>query len=466
MFSTDDTIVAIATPPGRGGIGVVRISGASSRAIAARLLDRRRPLEPRHATLAKVVSQDSDPVDRERTRRASDWGGELIDQVIATYFPAPNSYTGEDVVEISGHGSPVLLQAVVRAALAAGARLAEPGEFTLRAFLHGRIDLVQAEAIADLIDAVTPQQARAAFDQLEGSLTGRISVIHQQLFELIASLEASLDFPEEGYHFAGPSSVAASAREVLAAVSRLLQEARQGRAIREGRQVAILGKTNVGKSSIFNSLTGYARAIVTSVHGTTRDLVTELADVGGIPVRLIDTAGIRETEDEVEVEGVARARAAKAIADLVLLVVDRSRPLDAEDLQLLQTTSDRPRLVVINKIDLPASWHRGSLAIDGIEISTVTSEGLDDLRHEIARALGVEEELRDAPAITNVRHVRSLEQCAEALRRAGEAAADGASEEFVLADLQSARQILEEITGRRTTDDLLAHIFQRFCIGK
>ncbi len=326
MFSTDDSIVAIATPPGRGGIGIVRISGAGSPEIAAQIIDRSQPLEPRRATFTRI--------------RATD-------EVVATYFPAPHSYTGEHVVEISAHGSPVVLRAIVASAIAAGARLAEPGEFTLRAFLNGKRDLIQAEAVADLIEASTPVQARVAFDQLEGTLTERIAAIDGDLFDLIARLEASLDFPDEGYHFIEPSEAARRITSLVARFDDLLAGARAGRLIREGATVVVAGRPNVGKSSLFNLLAGADRAIVTPVAGTTRDLVSERVDIEGLAVTLVDTAGWRETQDVVEREGVARSKQARDVAALLLVVLDRSEPIRCEDEELLATdhgpTADRRR---------------------------------------------------------------------------------------------------------------------------
>jgi tRNA modification GTPase len=441
VFSTTDTIVAIATAPGRGGIGVVRLSGPDAEAIARRLITHSGALEHRHATFTRVRRQTDD----------HHGAGDTIDQIVATFFPAPNSYTGEDVVELSAHGSPVVLRAIVELAVSIGARLAEPGEFTLRAFLNGRIDLMQAEAVGDLIDAATPLQARAAFDQLEGTLTRAIAEIDAALFDLIARLEASVDFPDEGYHFVQPGALAAAIDGLRFRTAALLADARRGRVVREGLQIAIVGRPNVGKSSLFNALVGASRAIVTDVPGTTRDLVTEVIDLEGLRVTLVDTAGLRDTADLVEAEGVARSRQAIRVADLVLAVVDED---DGE-------VVDNKHVVVQNKIDL-------GRPVRGIGVSATTGAGIDELRRAILAALDVDL-LRDRPEITNVRHISLVERAHDALGRAREAAlADGGSmsEEFVLADLQEARAVLEEITGRRAPGELLEHIFSRFCIGK
>ncbi len=458
MFSTDDSIVAVATPPGRGGIGVVRISGPSSHEIANLILDRRKPLEARRATLARV-------------RAAGQKGArDTLDEVVATYFPAPRSYTGEHVVEISAHGSPVVLQAIVGGAITAGARLAEPGEFTLRAFLNGKQDLIQAEAVADLIAAATPLQARVAFDQLDGTLTERIAKIDAQLFDLIARLEASLDFPDEGYHFIEPAETARRVGCVVAELDQLLAGARRGRMIREGATVVVAGRTNVGKSSVFNALTGSDRAIVTAIAGTTRDLVAEQVDLEGLAITLVDTAGWRETLDVVEREGVTRGERARDVADLLVLVLDRSEPLKAEDELLLARTSGRRRIIVTNKSDLPAACDvaSGRVAAGGLlAVSAKTGAGMDDLRRGMVSELTGSDSLRDTAAISNVRHVTLVEQARASLVTAEQAvAAGGTPEEFVLVDLQAARARLEEIVGARTSEDLLRHIFEKFCIGK
>ena len=440
-FSTQDTIAAVATPPGRGGIGVVRLSGPGALAIAGRLITHHGALEPRHATLTKIAGHNC---------------GGVVDHVVAIYFPGPASYTGDDVVELSAHGSPVILNSIVASAAAQGARLAEPGEFTLRAFLNRRIDLMQAEAVGDLIDAATPLQARAAFDQLDGTLTRTIGEIDAALFDLIARLEASVDFPDEGYHFVDPDSLAEQIDGLLARTDQLLTDGRRGRLIREGLRVVIVGAPNVGKSSLFNALVGAPRAIVTDVPGTTRDLVTEVVDIAGLRVTLADTAGLHDTDDPVEVLGVERSRQSAAVADLVLTVVDQSATR--------HVNTDYKGLIVASKADLSPAWEDPS----AIAVSAVTGAGLEQLRQRIAAALDVDL-LRDRPAITNVRHIALVGRAHTALLRARSAALDGGRsmpEEFVLADLLEARCAFEEITGRRTPEDVLEHIFARFCIGK
>jgi len=450
MFSPDDTIVAIATPAGRGSLGVVRISGSDAQGIAARILIRDLPLEPRHATFARVRAYASE-------------AQRPVDEVIATWFPAPHSYTGEHVVELSTHGSPVVLQQVLKSAIDAGARLARPGEFTLRAFVNGKKDLIQAEAVADLIDAVTPLQARVAFDQLEGTLTTKIAAMDAGLLELIAALEASIDFPDEGYHFIQPDAIACGITSVIDELDRLLEASTRGRVIRDGATVVIAGRPNVGKSSLFNALLGHDRAIVTETAGTTRDLVTETCDIEGVRVTLVDTAGVRETSDRVEIEGVWRGARARDVADLVVVVLDAAEAMTSDDERLLTENSNRQNVLVANKSDQPSVWHRD----DAVLVSATSGDGLETLRRRIVTALGAGEPQRDSAAISNVRHATLLERARTHLAQARDAAAhDGISEEFVLADLHAARISLGEVVGTHTSEDVLAHIFERFCIGK
>jgi tRNA modification GTPase len=447
MFSTDDTIVAIATPAGRGGIGVLRVSGSQAREIAESILVRTSPLAPRHATFTRVRSAQ----------------GGVVDDVIATWFPAPRSYTGEDVVEVSAHGSPAVLAAILEALIGRGGRLARPGEFTLRAYLNGRLDLVQAEAVADLIDAATPMQARVAFDQLEGSLSGRIRTIDDELLDLVASLEASLDFPDEGFHFITPNHLVPRIDAVIANLDAVLAQAARGRLIREGATVVIVGRPNVGKSSLFNALVGQERAIVTAWAGTTRDLVTERVELAGLEMTLVDTAGLRETLEGVEREGVARARQACTVADLVLAVLDGGAALTEEDQRLVDEVRSQRHVVAANKSDVGPVWNLPG----AVRVSALTREGLEDLRRAIVEALTGTEPLQDTAAVTNIRHVTLLAEARVALQQGRDAAAlHAAPEEFVLADLHAARGSLSEVVGVGTSEEILNRIFERFCVGK
>jgi len=455
MFSTADTIVAIATPPGRGGLGVVRLSGPEAFRIACSLVGRRSPFQPRHATFCRVSAL---------------LDTEIGDEVVVTTYPSPRSYTGEDVAEVSAHGSPVILSGILKSAVAKGARLAEPGEFTLRGFLHGKRDLIQAEAVADLVDAVTPLQARAAFDQLEGTLTTAIGAIETELFDLMARLEASLDFPEEGYHFIDPGELLGALDSVLTRLDGLLASAARGRVVREGAVVALVGAPNAGKSSLFNLLLNGNRAIVHAAPGTTRDLLTERVDIAGLCIELVDTAGLRETDDEVEREGVARTEGSLRVADLAVVVIDRSRPFSEDDRRALSSTAGQSRVIVANKIDLPAaSWPGEALPGTVVPISVRTGEGIPALIERMSSALTQAPTRRDPPLVTNIRHVLLLEEARAALGRGRLAVAESAGslpEEFLLADLQEALERLQEVTGRRSSEDLLRHIFERFCIGK
>jgi tRNA modification GTPase len=431
---------------------VVRLSGPSAHEISRRLLGRDDPFEPRRATLARFQSQERP--------------GRVTDRVVATWFPAPHSYTTEDVVEVSAHGNPVVLRALIDSAIGCGARLARPGEFTLRAYLGGRIDLTQAEAVADLIAAVTPLQVRAASEQLEGGLAREIRETHATLFDLVARLEASLDFPDEGYHFVGAGEVAGAIADMRGRLERLSRAGARGRLIREGVTVAIVGRPNAGKSSLFNRLIGSNRAIVTAVPGTTRDVLTEAIDLGGLRTTLVDTAGLRETEDEIEAEGVRRAEDAAAAANVRIIVVDRSTALGAAERALI----DRRRpgdVVACNKCDLAAAWDAETIERH-VMVSALTGEGIDALTSAVLEAAGAGGELEDVPLVTNVRHLALIDEASAALERAQSASGldEPLPEEFVLSDLHAARAALEQVAGIQTPDDLLTHIFSRFCVGK
>jgi len=452
VFASDDTIVAVATPPGRGAIGVVRLSGPRAHDILQQLVTGV-TAAPRTAVITRVLVLDAG-------------GRETYDDAVALRFDAPRSYTGEDVAEISAHGNPLLLDGIVRAAMRAGARLAEPGEFTLRAFLNGKRDLPQAEAVADLIDAATPAQARAASDQLHGTLTARIAAIDAELFDLLARLEASLDFPDEGYHFVEPAAAAAALAAIIEQIETLLADAARGRMLREGATVVIAGRPNVGKSSLFNALLGADRVIVTNIPGTTRDLVAERVDIEGLAVTLVDTAGARVTVDPIEREGVARSVQARGASALVVVVLDQSEALTDDDRRVLDSTRTLRRLIVKNKSDRPDDSGPIDDAAAVVSVSAQTGAGVGALRAAIVRALTTSEALRDTPALTNVRHVALLEEARAAIARGQAAAANAAPEEFITADLQQARERLDEIVGKRTSEDVLRHIFERFCIGK
>jgi len=441
---------------------MVRMSGAQAVPIIQRLTGRDL-FQPRRATLCRLVLSGEDA---------------LADEVLVTSFPGPDSYTGEDVIEIAGHGSPLLLASIVRAACHAGARLADPGEFTLRSVVLGKRDLVQAEAVADLVDAVTPAQARAAFEQLDGVLSAAIGRVEARLFEVRAALEASLDFPDEGYHFITPEAVRLGLGDVEAHIGRLLSTAAGGRVIREGALVVLAGAPNAGKSSLFNALAQAPRAIVTAVPGTTRDVLTEQLVLDGMSVTLVDTAGDRVSPDAIEQEGVARARQAARAASVVLVVIDGSRPLSSDDDTVLLASAGQPRLVVVNKCDEARQVIRAWAEDEEIVVSARTGEGLDGLRAALVQRLGLRSAMHPGsdPLVTNVRHVQCLERAQDAVVRAAEAAGvgsgagmssgEGVPEEFIVADIDEAQRCLQEVTGARSSDDVLAYVFSRFCLGK
>jgi tRNA modification GTPase len=446
VYPVDDTIVAVATPAGRGGVAMARLSGPAAHRIALELAARTRPLAARRATRARLGGLD------------------VADEALLTYFPAPASYTGDDVVEISTHGSPVVMAAVLAGATARGARAARPGEFTLRAFFHGKLDLLQAEAVQALVDAVSPGQARQAVGHLDGALSAAVARVATQIRELHLRLEASIDFPEEGYHFIDGPAASTAVRDLRAQVATLVGGADQARRLHDGFQVVVAGAPNVGKSSVFNALVGVDRAIVTPVAGTTRDLVSEHVVVGDAHLRLVDTAGVRSAADAVEQEGIRRATGAAATADLVLVVLDRSRPLDDDDRHVLAATATRARLVVANKADLAPAWSEDEYGASAA-VSALTGQGITTLAGELsARAAPVENAL-----VVNERQRARLREALDHLEHACAAMDDAGgevAEEFLAADLMRAEQALDELTGTRAPDEVLADIFSRFCIGK
>jgi tRNA modification GTPase len=447
----DDTIVAIATPPGRGGIGVVRLSGGAAREIASSLLRLRHPLEPGRAVFTELIDPGN---------------GERIDEAVVTFFAQPHSYTTDDVVEISAHGSPVVLRHIVELATASGARLAEPGEFTMRAFLNGRIDLAQAEAVRDLIESQTLYQAKVAGQQLEGALSRRLQPIKKTLVELIAVMEAGIDFAEDDV-------AVLPSREILGRVARIetpLEELRAsfayGKIVHEGMTLAIVGRPNVGKSSLFNRLVERERAIVTATPGTTRDLVTEIVALGGIPLKLVDTAGIRHATDEAESIGIRKSYEALSEADMVLVVLDSSCELSDDDRALVRACTQRRSLAVANKSDLPGAR---TMTVDGFKVfptSALTGEGLDALRQEILHQLGGGPGEHEVGFLTNIRHQRLVEESLQSLQAARHAVENKIPHEMIMLDLYGALRPLDAITGETTTDDILNLIFSSFCIGK
>jgi tRNA modification GTPase len=445
-----DTIVAIATPMGRGGLGVVRLSGADSRAIAERILRFR--VESRWQSWS---SQMAELVDERDTP---------IDQVVVAFFEQPKSYTAEDVVEISCHGSPVVLRFCVERAAAAGARLAEPGEFTLRAYLRGRIDLPQAEAVRELIDATTLYQAQVAARQIEGSVSRRIRPIKEQLLELISLLEAGIDFAEDDISVATPQEVLRRLIPIRKSVEQLIATFSAGKLVFEGFTLAIAGRPNVGKSSLFNRLLEQDRAIVTDIPGTTRDLVSETTSLGGIPLKLVDTAGIRHGQGLVETLGIERTFQAVADADLVLLILDLSQETTAEDRELLDRLSDRRPLIVGNKNDLPRRLEGPG---DLVAVSAHSGEGIQALRDTILLRLAPEGLAPpESGSITSIRHEHLLKESLEALQQAARAVEFNIPHEMLLIDLYAALRPIDAITGATTADDILNRIFSTFCIGK
>jgi tRNA modification GTPase len=450
------TICALSTPPGRSGIAIVRLSGADCLSIL-RQISGEAPPDPRKACLKRLVDPRS---------------GEEIDEAVVTFFQAPNSYTGENMAEISTHGNPVIVAAVLDALCRFGARLAMPGEFTMRAFLHGRIDLAGAEATGDIIEARTLYQAQIAARQKGGALAKELQPVKDSLIDVIVNLESAVEFAEEDLPATSRETIFDLLGSAARHVERLIHSFRKGRFVREGFTLAIIGPPNAGKSSVFNALIGRDRSIVTDIPGTTRDLVAEDIAIGGIPVRLEDTAGLRAGGGGIEKLGMERSRQAAADADVVLLVIDANRNLTEEEHGLRQQLTSPAGIVIFNKSDLPASIseeEKQALAGDWpyIDASAKTGYGIDIARGVILKRIsGGEEPDRDEFLITNLRHCHALEKALEALERGGGALQKGMPEEFALFDLRGALDALGEITGETGVENLLDEIFSRFCIGK
>ena len=475
----DDTIVAIATPPGLGGIGVVRIAGPRAPEIALPMLRLKHDLEAGRAVFGELIETSGEGVSSVQcpvssTANAGNWKLETgnltrIDEVVVTYFAKPHSYTTDDIIEIAAHGSPVVLRHIVEMCIAAGARLAEPGEFTMRAFLNGRIDLTQAEAVRDLIDSQTLYQAKVAAQQLDGALSKRLQPIKQKLVELIAVLEAGIDFAEDDISILPDPVILERISAVRQPLGQLAASFAYGKVVHEGLTLAIVGRPNVGKSSLFNRLVERERAIVTATPGTTRDLVSETVSIGGIPIRLVDTAGIRQALDEAESLGIQKSLEALADSDLVLVVLDVSQPASGEDEELLRQTQNRPVIVVGNKCDLATSgrWSVASGQPPIVKASALTGEGIAELRSEILRHIGGETGAQaEVGFLTNVRHQGLVRDALLSLDAAIAAVTGKVPHEMLLLDLYSGLRALDAITGATTTDDILNLIFSTFCIGK
>lgn len=452
-----ETIVAAATPPGRGAVKVVRVSGPSSRSLVGGRLPSslRRLWKPRHSSLTDFLDSD----------------GNRIDQVLVTFFAAPASYTGEDVVEISCHGSPAVEAQIVDGLLEAGARLAEPGEFTLRAFLNGKMDLVQAEAVRDLIRSRTAHQARIARDQLDGKLSRALRSVKERLVRVISHMETGLEFVEDPVAPDSRDDLLRELEWVSGRIGELEDSFRIGRVLRDGFVATIVGRPNAGKSSVFNRLCGVERVIVSSVAGTTRDAVDQTVDLEGIPMQLVDTAGIRRARNPVERLGVRKSLDYVGASDLTLFVVDRSRDFSAEDARIRTELKERPYLLVVNKVDLEAVLRIPSELESGArsrsDVSALTGQGMADLRRAIREAVAPDSDWeRERVVITDLRHKECLQRARQRLCEGMKGYRDGLSEEFPLYHLRGALSELDAVTGETTVDDLLGKIFSTFCVGK
>ncbi len=460
-LANPDTICAIASAPGEGSVGLVRVSGKEAVSLVARLFQgkkgKRLESIPSHQV---AVGKLTDPTT-----------GKTLDEVLAVVMRGPHSYTGEDVVELSGHGNPRLLSRVVEVLIREGARLAERGEFTKRAFLNGKIDLTQAESVMDTVRSVTPFGMDMALSQLDGKLGKHLSGIRERMIAILAPIEACIDFPEEEVPEVPRLTLLEQVSSLVKEVREILKGAAAGRILREGMSAVIAGKPNVGKSSLLNALLREGRAIVTEVPGTTRDTISEWADVGGIPVQLIDTAGIRETKDRVEQIGISRSREALAKGDLLLLVLDRSVPLESDDYELLEIAKQKKSVVVLNKMDLegPLQPRDVEKIYSGplVSLSVTANQGLNQLEERIVKTV-LEEGTPEVelPRLTRLRHQEGLERALSFLSEAEKTLQGNLPLDLVAHDLRGAALAIGEITGECFTEDLLNRIFSEFCVGK
>ena len=455
----DDTIAAVATAMGAGGIGIIRISGGEALSISEKIFHSavKKPLENRRLTYGFVKDN---------------FTGEKIDEVMAVYMKAPHSYTAEDVVEIQCHGSIVSLRKILALVLKNGARLAEPGEFTKRAFLNGRLDLSQAEAVIDLVRAKSDKTFDVALSQLEGSFSKKIKEIRSDLVDILVNITVNIDYPDEDIEVITYENLISGLGNVKAKVDSLLATADTGRILREGLNIAIIGKPNVGKSSLMNALLRETRAIVTEIPGTTRDTIEEALTIRNIPVKLTDTAGIRHTDDVIEKIGIEKSKESFNKADLVIFMVDNSRPLDDEDREIIEYIGDRKVLAVINKTDLENRLDISEIKRklpNGIfiETSMAREDGISRIEDEIENLVyGGKVKQNDSMMVTNVRHKALLEEASSALRDAASMAGAGEALEFLEIDVNRAYEALGEIIGEAVNEDIINEVFARFCLGK
>ncbi len=480
MSELDDTICAVATPAGEGGVGIVRVSGLRAVAIASNIVqvNAGKPLADlmsHKMYVGKFLWDRWQDFDTIKSKSAT-----VLDEVMVVIMRAPRSYTGEDVVEVHGHGGPLIVHAICEALTQAGARLAQPGEFTKRAFLNGRLDLTQAEAVLDTIQANSLHSLKLAQEHLQGGLSGVIQGHRNELVRLVAHMEAGMDFGEEDIQFIEQNELEEKLRKMVGAIERLIESAQEGRIIREGIRTVIVGRPNVGKSSLLNAILDFDRAIVSQIPGTTRDVLEEFVMVDGVMVRLFDTAGLRETTDDLEQEGISRAEETIQQADVLIMAFDQSQLLTEQDLDFIKRYNKKARLMILNKHDLPqrisleefkAIVRQEGTANDPvteyIQASAVTGEGMELLKRSLKMlVLGKAREAGDSVLVSRLRHKILLQQAAEALHNALTAIDDTQSAECVALELRVALQALGEIVGVVTNEDILDQIFKEFCIGK